>query len=225
MIKEHSHDAFIKVPDDAILWQYMSLAKFINLIRTKTLYLRRLDSFRDSKEGVLTTIDSNYFPMINIPLDYMERERKRIFVNCWIESPHELALMWETYGKGGVVIKTTAHRLRACMSSDQEHKLYLIKIRYIDPETDSCQDIGKELNALKIAVVKRKYYKQEQEVRLLYSTQEVQEDMKEITIPLDTEVLIDKVIVYPNAEKYFLDTINSLLRENGISITAVNSEI
>ena len=37
--------------DDAILWRYMSLEKFANILATKSLFFTRADKFEDTFEG------------------------------------------------------------------------------------------------------------------------------------------------------------------------------
>jgi hypothetical protein len=39
--------------DDTILWRYMDLAKFISLLKDKTLYMTRADMFEDPFEGAV----------------------------------------------------------------------------------------------------------------------------------------------------------------------------
>ena len=47
MIKQHS--SFEKVTDETILWQYMSLAKFLFLINNRKLHLHRIDDLMDKE--------------------------------------------------------------------------------------------------------------------------------------------------------------------------------
>lgn len=212
------------VPRQTVIWQYMSLSKFICLLRERKLYFNRIDNFKDNKECTLTAIDKKIFRYSKNAEQYWERERKRHFISCWLESEYELALMWDTYGKEGVAIKTTVGNLIDSLAGDTEHHQYLSRVKYLDEQLDSSQDAYTPINVLKIPFSKRKYYEQEKEIRLLYSRESI-DDQNGISFPVDLRCLIDEVRVYPNAPDYFLDVINRELESANIKITALFSEI
>lgn len=202
MIKEHPN--FEKVPNGTIIWQYMCLSKFIDLLREQKLYFNRIDNFKDKAECTLTAIDKKIFRYDKDAKEYWEKERKRHFISCWVEASHELALMWDTYGKNGVAVKTTVGHLAASMKSDKEHLVYLSRVNYIDVQVESSQKPGTLINVLKVPLTKRNYYSQEQEIRLLYSNYDVADDTPTgYKLPLDIKQLIEEVRVYPGAPKYF----------------------
>ena len=147
MVKIHKH--LEDIPDDIVIWRYMSLEKFLSLIENKELYFCRVDLFEDKHEATLPIIDKNNFYYSEENKNYWENERKRHFVNCWIESPHELSLMWTAYAKDGLAIKTTAGNLKKSLN-DSEENIYLSRVKYIDYNIDSSQDAGKPKNILKL---------------------------------------------------------------------------
>lgn len=218
------HRAFEVVPPETIIWQYMPLSKFICLLRKKELYFNRIDNFNDNTECTLTAIDKKLFRYSKDAEQYWKRERKRHFISCWVESDYELALMWDTYGKGGVAVKTTVGSLIDSLAIDSDHIQYLARVNYIDEQFGSSQEAGTAINALKIPMSKRKYYEQEREIRLLYTRIEA-DDQTGISFPINLECLFNEVIVHPNAPLYFLDVVNSELIIAGIGITAVFSGI
>lgn len=200
MIIEHKN--LNNVPDQTVIWRYLSLAKFLNLLTQQKLHLHRMDLFEDKKEGTLPLVDKILLHYSSTNPSYWEREPKRHFINCWTESPHELSLMWHAYAINGVAIKTTAAALKQALSIDTEHKCYLFKVKYVDYENGSSQDGGEALNVLKILSSKRLYYKQEQEVRLLYSDYDTPDANKPEghDFPIDVKALIEKVVISPYAE-------------------------
>ncbi len=218
------HRAFDFVHPNTIIWQYMPLSKFICLLRKKQLYFNRIDNFNDNTECTLTAIDKKIFRYSKEVEQYWERERKRHFISCWVESDYELALMWDTYGKGGIAIKTTVGSLIDSLAIDSDHIQYLARVNYIDEQLGSSQEAGTALNALKIPMSKRKYYEQEREIRLLYTRTET-DDQTGISFPIDLELLIDEVIVYPCAPPYFLDVVNEELSSAKIGVNANHSSI
>lgn len=132
--------------------------------------------------------------------------------------------MWDTYGKGGIAIKTTVGSLIDSLAIDSDHIQYLARVNYIDEQFGSSQEVGTAINALKIPMSKRKYYEQEREIRLLYTRIET-DDQKGFSFPIDLERLIYEVLVYPNAPQYFLDVVNSELKNAGVDINAMFSYI
>lgn len=215
------HKIFKELPNDTILWKYMDLSKFIYLLREKKLYLNRTDNFDDKYECTLTALDKKFF--WNVDENYWKKEVKQYFVSCWVESNKELALMWRTYGKQGVAIRSTVGRLTQCMEQDKEHDIYMSRIRYVDPATESSQIVGDNVNFLRFPMTKRFYFEQEQEFRLLCFLPN--NNVKGISIPVDTNKLIEKVFVYPQAPNYFLDIVNQELNSNGLKIKADFSQI
>lgn len=222
MYKEHRD--LQEVPRWTVIWQYMSLSKFICMLRERKLYFNRVDNFKDKTECTLTAIDKKIFRYTKDADWYWERERKLHFISCWVESDYELALMWDTYGKDGVAIKTSVDDLINSLSVDTEHYQYLARVKYIDEQLDSSQDMGTAINFLKIPLAKRKYYEQEKEIRLLYSRSET-DDQTGISFPIDLNCLINEVKVYPNAPRYFLDVVNKELESARVCVNAQFSDI
>jgi hypothetical protein len=219
MIEQHR--TFPEVPSETILWQYMPLAKFLHLIRTETIHFHRIDDFPDKNEGMMTILDKKVFSHIASEKDietYLQRDNKRHYVNCWIKCPHELALMWETYGNEGVAIRTTAANLRKAMEKDKKHCIRMIEVRYIDEKTEAAQTLGEPLNMLYFPTTKRRYFKQESEVRLLYENTDKITDNKGFNIKIDVKELIQEIRVYPNAPKYFYDMVKLETKELDVPI-------
>lgn len=100
------HKDIKDLDNDIVLWKYMSLSKFLYLLNTHSLYFCRLDCFDDPFEGSLSLLDKGLFRCTDENRQYWEREVKRHYASCWIKSDHELNLMWNSYGKDGIAIKT-----------------------------------------------------------------------------------------------------------------------
>src|SRR5690349_2474090 len=103
-----------------IVRRYLDLPKFLDLLRSKTLYLRRSDSFIDRFEGALT-------PAIRAALDeahqsgqisydankFYQRARQGNFVSCWNLGARDNMALWQLYGGAAtsVVVTSTIDRL------------------------------------------------------------------------------------------------------------------
>ena len=212
------------VMPNTIIWQYMPLSKFICLLRERKLYFNRVDNFKDNSECTLTAIDKKLFRYTDDAEWYWKREKKLHFISCWVESDYELALMWDTYGREGVAIKTTVGDLIDGLAVDTEHTQYIGRVKYVDEKEDSSQDMGAPINFLKIPMSKRKYYEQEKEIRLLYARSEIDEQTG-VSFPIDLNCLINEVRVYPNAPQYFLDVVKEEIETANIKATVLFSEV
>ena len=144
------------IDNSITIWRYMSLKHFLCLIKTQELHFHRIDLYDDNYEGILTAKDKKIFKHYSIQKEYWERERKRHYVSCWTESPHELALMWQTYGTDGIVIKSSIMSLVDSFRDDSEHKLTLSKVQYLDFNSESSQMEGLPININNIVFTKRK---------------------------------------------------------------------
>lgn len=211
------------VPDNIVIWRYMSLEKFLSLIKNEELYFCRADLFEDKQEVTLPIIDKEFFRYSEENKKYWENERKRHFVNCWIESPHELSLMWTAYAKNGIAIKSSVGNLKSSFNDSSEN-IYLSRVKYIDYDNESSQDTYAPLNVLKLVFTKRSLFKQENEIRLLHSDYENKDrDIRGKSIKVDINVLIDEIVTSPNTDDNFLDMIETWLQSKGIEKCVIKS--
>lgn len=225
MVKEHKHGIFEMPEKETRLWKYMSLEKFLLLIMQKSLYFCRIDLFDDKNEGLTSTIDKGFFDTVGFCESDWDNIRKGTFINCWIESPHELALMWENYGQGGVAIQTTMERISKSMENDKVRHIYMGRVRYLMSETESTQIAGKPLNWMMVSMTKRKYYAQEQEVRLLYHNEDTDKGKPGVPIDVELDVLVEKVVINPKAKPTFIEIVKRALNSSNLDLPIKNSEI
>jgi hypothetical protein len=114
-----------EINEDAYLWRYMDIHKFLSFVFNKSLYFTRLDKFEDKKEGITVNhlfykdlkkqIDNhpifdsvrNYMSVetlggeMNKIDDELEKIQRRNFANCWVigENNSESVAMWNLYSK------------------------------------------------------------------------------------------------------------------------------
>ncbi|MFY0714667.1 hypothetical protein J1D01_13395 [Seonamhaeicola sp. NFXS20] len=113
------------INENAYLWRYMDIHKFLSFIFNKSLYFTRLDKFEDSKEGIkinhlfylnlkrqldnlqifdnlrkYVSVDSLGGEMNKIDAE-LERIQKSNFANCWFigENSYESVAMWNLYSE------------------------------------------------------------------------------------------------------------------------------
>ena len=208
------HQDLLKPNDSDIIWHYYSFSQFLYLIEYSKLHFTRADKFEDKWEVLITEKDAAYYNTSaeSIPC-IRDRETKRIFVNCWTKSEHELALMWKAYtsDKEGIAIKSTVQKLKNCY--DGPDAIYVTPVRYIDCKVDSAQPSGMVLNTFWFSVTKRKVFEQEKELRLVY---DAATEKDEYEISINYKELIQGVYLAPNAELWFVKLLKKLLNRHDI---------
>ena len=193
---------YLKVADmDTVIWHYMPIRYFLTLLNSKLLYFSRVDHLEDKAEVLVSDAERQYWEkVLKIDLgSWVESERKRVFVNCWIKSKMENSVMWSAYAsrRKGVVIKTTVDRL--IRSYQGEKHVNILDVNYIDHRNQPVQPPNEPINVLRFFSTKRIFYEPEQELRLIYESGKVDE-YDFFQIPIDINVLIEELRVGPNTE-------------------------
>jgi len=201
---------FQVIEDTEILWRYMDLWKFEDLIRTGTLYFSRPDKLKDPFEGRFSPgnlrqrskSDEAFRQAYNIDdrdtRNYPELHRKLVFISCWHRNTSESFEMWQAYTSSSesVVVATSAKALRRFLP--QELMKYAVKYAPLDfPRTEFSH------NAL--FYYKPSHYRFEREYRILRSPREdevfdidkSEDEFRRISIR--AKKIIHRVITHPNA--------------------------
>ena len=228
MIKQFHNPSFKTIPDDTVLWQYMSLTKYLYLIKNKKLHLHRLDDLMDKEEGVLSVLDKkslSFYKGTPEQENYLEDDRKRTFISCWIRFPIEQSLMWYAYGKDGVAIRTTAGAIRKAMEVDKEHVVHMLGIQYIDKGSQAVHSPGEAINWYHFYTAKRKFFQMENEVRLIFHDDDRVYSSKGVDFDIDIETLIDDIKVASTAPNYVYGLICQETKDAGIKVVPCMSNI
>jgi hypothetical protein len=159
-------------PDpDAVVWRFMSLWRFQDLITTSELYFRRADLFDDDDEGLPP---EDYLPYAGLhPLDIRDalelnhhrgslaQDREAFYVSCWCLSAEPTTTMWQQYAKDGVAVGSCYGLLkRALGSCESTLGAFLGLVRYGSKHLTGW-------NVLRFISAKRERFSHEQEVRAL----------------------------------------------------------
>jgi hypothetical protein len=124
---------------DGVIWRFMNMTKFADLMNTSELYFCRADLFEDKSEGLPP---DNYFPFPNLhPLDVLDRRkiddsigclaqfREAFYVNCWHLFRRETWGMWEKYGEDGVAVCSRYGLLKSVLDAMND-RAYIGLVRY-----------------------------------------------------------------------------------------------
>lgn len=203
-------------PDGEIIWRYMSLDKYIDLIYRKELFLCRLDKFVDPWEGTWTKQEKKTVPPWGEDDTVLQEFKKFSFINCWHMNQYESAAMWDLYSSkdAGIAIKTTIEKLKESLKEESED-LHIGKVQYEDNYDDVEQCIlgNSDLPTLAPVFRKRKSFEHEKEVRLVFWTT----DHKPFYYAkVDLRELFDYVYLSPTMEDWLVESIKGISKKFGI---------
>ena len=224
MIKRHP---YLQAADGkTVIWHYMSVPNFMYLLNRRLLYFSRVDHLEDKAEVLVSEEEKRYWrDVLNNNLEqWIERERKRVFINCWIISPLEISTMWSSYASQGtgVVIKTTVDRLVSSYQGDKH--ISILNVNYIDHRLQSVQPYGAPDNVLRFFSSKRIFYKDEHEMRLVYESTKP-EELASFQIPIDINTLIEELRIGPNAGDDMREMIQTVVHAKGGFFPVRGSEL
>lgn len=221
------HEAFRQPQDTSVkVWRYMTLAKFLDLLRQNELHFSRLLEQQDRYEGMdppgyeaalqqLMQIDLRP-DQAKVAADGVLAHQRAgaagLFINCWRCGNDESEAMWRLYCRDdqGVAVQTTYARLVQSLVYDPF--CYIGLVSYIDPSNESFS----EKFIFSRAMHKRVSFKHESEVRLVRMHSEhlgggspPPECMK---VPWDIETHVERVFIDPYAPPWFYEVVRDAAR-------------
>lgn len=199
-------------PDDhqEPIWRYMDLAKFVDLLARRKLYLNRVDRFDDPFEAVLPTPNGKRRRNI----EWYDRARRQVFASCWRLGREESEAMWKLYcgNTGGIAVVLPYATLAEWA---HEHDCAIGVVQYIDYRTQSLIGRGGE-DVLQASLHKRIAFAHEREVRVVRSLRATSrrrspESPDGIDIDFDPEQLDARIVVSPLSAPYFESAVEKIL--------------
>ena len=130
----------IKLTDDdnAIVWKYLDLSKFLDLLLSRKLFMSRSDKFEDQYEGTFSepTFEEIKKIAVNNPkfLDFYKSHREKIVISSWHTNEFESFAMWQIFTKNneGLAIQSTIGRLKAALYPEKHTEQHIGEVNYID---------------------------------------------------------------------------------------------
>ncbi len=223
------HESLECPPDEARVWRYMDIGKFVAILSTRSLHFCRLDLLRDPYEGLPNQLTRDAWKNVEARPGEMDRlyslNRRWTYANNWHLNEFESAAMWELYLKTfeGVAIETTVGRLKRSFDAEPDHKVFISRVIYIDYETAPVPWD----NGFFPAIHKRKSFEHEQELRALIWWALVKNvDLNApppdgIDARVDIPRLVRSVFISPSAGSWYVDVVRSLLDKFGYATIPV----
>jgi hypothetical protein len=152
---------------EAVIWRFMELWKFQDLVSSRELHFCRADLLGDDNEGLPP---ENFVPDLYLGdalkadhhIGVLAQRRESFFVNCWYLSSKPTAAMWKEYGKDGVAIASRYSLLRGALEAGKDRG-------FLGPVHYGCSHLkGHSWNLLRFISTKREEFAHEKEVRALF---------------------------------------------------------
>lgn len=254
-IINYCHPCFIEPRECEKTWRYLSLPKFIDFIKSKTLHFTRADVMRgiDKNEGLLFTkrhkeihkeISENpeqlakVFPDIKkTGKEILEMEEIRnskheqkvvnqVYINCWHLNKSENFAMWKVYSDNfGVCLQSTYGDLYQGFS-DGEWEMVKECNRIFAGKVSY---INTRTETIPQDYSSRPFmYKIEEfayENELRFVIYDPNEKSQFKKIQVNPEKLINRIYISPFAPDWFEDVIRDLCKKYGVSSEIIKSEM
>jgi len=216
------HDLINTPSQDTIIWKYMDLWKFLDLIDNKKLYLNRVDLFEDNLEGLFP--ERNYFSdIINEPL---KKLRINKFITCFTSCNTENYAMWKIYTNPeyGIALKSNTKRLIKSLSNE-EKEILIGEVEYLDIENITTPFHIDNKQIFINCFTKRTYFEYEKEIRLYLDIKENTNNIKGLKIKINITDFIEEIYISPFATESFKKLIELKLKESNLNIPIYKSKI
>lgn len=220
----------IILPDDdtIIVWKYLDLSKFLDMLMSKRLFMSRSDKFEDQYEGTFSEPTYEEIKKIaaNNPkfLDYYKSHREKVVISSWHINEYESFAMWQIFTKNneGLAIQSTIGRLKKSLETERKTEQHIGQVNYIDYK--------KELipfdDTFFPFLFKRKSFQYEREVRII---SDVSSDNLKINdglkIDVDINQLIERIYIHPKSENWYKNLVIELVEKLGFGFTIEKSDL
>ncbi|MEY4432971.1 MAG: hypothetical protein RLZZ44_1101 [Bacteroidota bacterium] len=220
----------IKLPEDpdTIVWKYLDLSKFLDLLISKKLFMSRSDKFEDQYEGTFSepTFEEIKKLAINNPefLNYYKTHREKVAISSWHINEYESFAMWQifTQNSEGLAIQSTIGRLQKALEPEKNLKQFIGQVNYIDYKKEYIPFDDLFFPFL----FKRKSFQYEREVRIISDTSDTKITINDgIKINVDISQLIDKIYIHPKSENWYKNLVIELVSKLGFNIAIEKSDL
>ena len=198
----------IKLPEDpdTIVWKYLDLSKFLDLLLSKKLFMSRSDKFEDQYEGTFSepTYEEIKKLAVDNPdfLNYYKTHREKVAVSSWHINEYESFAMWQifTQNNEGLAIQSTIGRLQKAVKPEINFDQHIGEVNYIDYKKEYIPFDDLFFPFL----FKRKSFQYEREVRIITDTSKSNLKLNEgLKINVDINQLIEKIYIHPKSENWY----------------------
>lgn len=220
----------IKLPQDpnTIVWKYLDLSKFLDLLLSRKLFMSRSDKFEDQYEGTFSEPTFEEIKKLSIDnpdfLNYYKTHREKVAISSWHINEYESFAMWQifTQNSEGLAIQSTVKRLQDALRPENNYKQYIGEVNYIDYKKEYIPFDDMFFPFL----FKRKSFQYEREVRIITDVTDSSIKLNDgLKINVDINQLIDKIYIHPKSENWYKNLVIQLLKQLGFDFEIEKSDL
>ena len=213
---------------DTVIWKYLDLSKFVDLLLYKKLFLSRSDKFEDQYEGTFS--EPTYEEIKKLAkdnpnfLDNYKTHRKNVVISSWHINEYESFAMWQifTQKNEGLAIQSTLGKLQKALEVDSDFEQYIGEVNYIDYKKEY---IPFE-NTFFPFLFKRKSFQYEREVRVISDVTKFNLEIDNgLKIDVNLEELIEKIYIHPKSENWYKKLVMDLVSRLGFDFETEKSDL
>ena len=206
----------IKLPEDpnTIVWKYLDLSKFLDLLLSQKLFMSRSDKFEDQYEGTFSEPTYEEIKRISESnpefLQYYKSHREKVAISSWHINEYESFAMWQifTQNSEGLAIQSTVERLKNALDSEKNHEQFIGEVNYIDYKKEYIPFDDMFFPFL----FKRKSFQYEREVRIISDVTQSNIKLNDgLKINVDINQLIEKIYIHPKSENWYKNLVIELV--------------
>lgn len=220
----------IKLPDDSdtIVWKYLDLSKFLDLLLSQKLFMSRSDKFEDQYEGTFSepTFEEIKKLATDNPdfLNFYKTHREKVAISSWHINEYESFAMWQifTQNSEGLAIQSTIGRLQKALRPETNINQYIGEVNYIDYKKEYIPFDDMFFPFL----FKRKSFQYEREVRIISDISNSKIKINDgLKINVDISELIEKIYIHPKSENWYKNLVIQLVSELGFNFHIEKSDL
>ena len=220
----------IKLPEDpdTIIWKYLDLSKFLDLLMSKKLFMSRSDKFEDQYEGTFSEPTFEEIRKLSIDnpdfLKFYKTHREKVAISSWHINEYESFAMWQIFTQNteGLAIQSTIGRLQNALAPENNYKQFIGEVNYIDYKKEYIPFDDMFFPFL----FKRKSFQYEREVRIISDVAESMITLNDgLKINVDISQLIEKIYIHPKSENWYKNLVIQLVKQLGFDFTIEKSDL
>lgn len=220
----------IKLPQDSdtIVWKYLDLSKFLDLLLSRKLFMSRSDKFEDQYEGTFSEPTFEEIKKLSIDnpdfLNYYKTHREKVAISSWHINEYESFAMWQifTQNSEGLAIQSTVKRLQDALIPEKNYKQYIGEVNYIDYKKEYIPFDDLFFPFL----FKRKSFQYEREVRIITDVTDSNIKLNDgLKINVDITQLIEKIYIHPKSENWYKNLVIQLVTQLGFDFEIEKSDL
>jgi len=214
--------------NDTIVWKYLDLSKFLDMLLSRQLFMSRSDKFEDQYEGTFSepTFEEIKKIAANNPkfLDNYKSHREKVVISSWHINEYESFAMWQIFTQNteGLAIQTTIGRLKKALLAEKKMQQYIGAVNYIDYK----KEFIPFNDAFFPFLFKRKSFQYEREIRIISdvtnSGMKIDNGLK---VDVNLNQLIEKIYIHPKSENWYKKLVIELVSKLGFDFAIEKSDL